>query len=222
MFESLKLKRFDNNALAYLRSLNRKDVPKALKSMIKKDNIEVAELTLFLNEFNDDEYCLGDASIKRKYNNMDIETLSDEISSLGGCESIQVIHNLTEEKQKELFLINPYFINFYRGTNEEIISTILNAPHFHNLSFQFAIDGKDTRKNLVNSSSFWIQIITLNPYEIKNYIGDDELIDIMKEHFDGYCEGSLELLEGKILYRIADNIRSGVKDYKDISDEKDF
>ena len=177
MFESLKLKRFDNNALAYLRSLNRKDVPKALKSIIKKDNIEVAELTLFLNEFNDDEYCLGDASIKRKYNNMDIETLSDEISSLGGCESIQVVHNLTEEKQKELFLINPYFINFYRGTNEEIISTILSAPHFHNLSFQFEIDGKDTRKNLVNSRTFWIQNITLNPYEIKNYIGDDEEIN---------------------------------------------
>lgn len=57
--------------------------------------------------------------------------------------------------------------------------------------------------------------------ETLDYIGDDELIEIMKEYFDDYCQGSLELLEGKVLYKIADNIRNGVKDYKNIDSEKE-
>lgn len=57
--------------------------------------------------------------------------------------------------------------------------------------------------------------------ETLDMIGDDELIEIMKEYFDGYCQGSLELLEGKVLYIIADNIRNGVKDYTDINNEKE-
>ncbi len=57
--------------------------------------------------------------------------------------------------------------------------------------------------------------------ETLDYIGDDELIEIMKEYFDNYCQGSLELLEGKVLYKIADNIRNGVKDYTNLDSEKD-
>ena len=57
--------------------------------------------------------------------------------------------------------------------------------------------------------------------ETLDYIGDDELIEIMKEYFDNYCQGSLELLEGKVLYKIADNVRNGVKDYANIDNEKD-
>ena len=57
--------------------------------------------------------------------------------------------------------------------------------------------------------------------ETLDYIGDDELIEIMKVFFDGYCQGSLELLEGKALYKVADNIRNGIKDYTNIYDEKE-
>ncbi|MDU1412262.1 MAG: DUF6323 family protein [Clostridium sp.] len=62
-------------------------------------------------------------------------------------------------------------------------------------------------------------------YNYKNetidLLGDDELIDIMKDKFDGYCQGSLELLEGKVLYLIADNIRNGVRDYTNLDNEKE-
>lgn len=57
--------------------------------------------------------------------------------------------------------------------------------------------------------------------ETLDYIGDDELIEIMKKYFDNYCQGSLELLEGTVLYKISDNIRNGVKDYTNIDNEKD-
>ncbi|MDV4149587.1 DUF6323 family protein [Clostridium sp. AL.422] len=58
--------------------------------------------------------------------------------------------------------------------------------------------------------------------ETLDYIGDDELIDIMRDFFDGYCQGSLELLEGRVLYNIADNIRHGVRDYTNINKERSF
>lgn len=57
--------------------------------------------------------------------------------------------------------------------------------------------------------------------ETLDYIADDELIEIMKEFFDDYCQGSLELLEGKVLYKISDNIRNGVRDYTNIYSEKE-
>ncbi|MGG7059110.1 DUF6323 family protein [Clostridium tertium] len=57
--------------------------------------------------------------------------------------------------------------------------------------------------------------------ETLDYIGDNELIEIMKEFFDSYCQGSLELLEGKVLYKIADNIRNGVRDYRNMNSEKE-
>lgn len=58
--------------------------------------------------------------------------------------------------------------------------------------------------------------------ETMDQIGDDELMEIMKDYFDNYCQGSVELLEGKVLYKIAENIRNGVHDYRNINDEKDF
>ncbi|ACA43497.1 hypothetical protein FDC22_03075 [Clostridium botulinum] len=57
--------------------------------------------------------------------------------------------------------------------------------------------------------------------ETLDYISDDELIEIMKEKFDNYCQGSLEILEGKVLYKIAENIRNGFKDYTNLDNEKD-
>ena len=57
--------------------------------------------------------------------------------------------------------------------------------------------------------------------ETLDCIGDDELIEIMKDNFDNYCQGSLELLEGKVLYKIADNIRNGIKDYTNLDNEKE-
>ncbi|EJO5348694.1 hypothetical protein NRP93_002826 [Clostridium botulinum] len=57
--------------------------------------------------------------------------------------------------------------------------------------------------------------------ETLDYISDDELIEIMKENFNSYCQGSLEILEGKVLYKISENIRYGVRDYTNLENEKD-
>lgn len=60
-------------------------------------------------------------------------------------------------------------------------------------------------------------------YEYKNetfeVLSDEELIRAMVKYFNGYCKGSLELLEGKALYKLAENVRRGLKNPFDISCE---
>lgn len=51
--------------------------------------------------------------------------------------------------------------------------------------------------------------------ETEDKIGDDELIDIIKDFFENHCEGSLELLKGRELEEYSRGIRrkSQVEDY---------
>lgn len=96
--------------------------------------------------------------------------------------------------------------------NGQIINKIITA--FCDSSYISQYNYSDTINELV-------EIFYNYKNETLDYIGDDELIEIMEEYFDNYCQGSLELLEGKVLYKIADNIRNGVKDYTNLDSEKD-
>jgi uncharacterized protein YbcC (UPF0753/DUF2309 family) len=91
---------------------------------------------------------------------------------------------------------------------DKIIMAFCNSPYISQYNYS------DTINELV-------EIFYNYKNETLDYIGDKELIEIMKEYFDNYCQGSLELLEGKVLYKIADNIRNGVKDYTNLDSEKD-
>jgi len=91
----------------------------------------------------------------------------------------------------------------------KIIISFSNSPYISQYNYS------DTINELV-------EIFYNYKNETLDYISDDELIEIMKEHFDNYCQGSLELLEGKVLYKISDNIRRGVKDYTNFDNEKDW
>lgn len=91
---------------------------------------------------------------------------------------------------------------------DKIIMAFCNSPYISQYNYS------DTINELV-------EIFYNYKNETLDYIGDNELIEIMKEYFDNYCQGSLELLEGKVLYKIADNIRNGVKDYTNLDSEKD-
>lgn len=45
--------------------------------------------------------------------------------------------------------------------------------------------------------------------QTRDQIGDDDLIDLMRDRFDNRCFGSIELLIGRELERLAGEIRSG-------------
>ncbi|NMM62610.1 hypothetical protein HBE96_07870 [Clostridium sp. P21] len=96
--------------------------------------------------------------------------------------------------------------------NGQIISKIITA--FCDSPYISQYNYGDTINQLV-------EIFYNYKNETLDYISDDELIEIMEEKFDNYCQGSLELLEGTVLYKIADNIRNGIKDYTNLDNEKD-
>ncbi len=62
-------------------------------------------------------------------------------------------------------------------------------------------------------------------YYIKNetldLISDDELIEFMKDSFEYRCMGSLELLKGRELEKLADNLRRGVHEYRNMEYEEE-
>lgn len=99
-------------------------------------------------------------------------------------------------------------IEFNGQIMNKIIRSFCDSPYISQYNYS------DTINELV-------EIFYNYKNETLDYISDDELIEIMKEYFDNYCQGSLELLEGKVLYKIADNIRNGVKDYTNLDSEKD-
>ncbi|SFC47979.1 DUF6323 family protein [Clostridium uliginosum] len=121
---------------------------------------------------------------------------------------------LCEEDIKELINTRKVALNKSGRIefNGEIINKIIMS--FCDSPFISQYNYSDTVNELV-------EIFYNYKNETLDYISDDELIEIMKEFFDNYCQGSLELLEGKVLYKIADNIRNGVKDYMNLDNEKD-
>lgn len=53
--------------------------------------------------------------------------------------------------------------------------------------------------------------------EAMDQVSDDELIEFMKKHFDGNCQGSIEYLSGTTLEELCRNTRYGYKfDFKDL------
>jgi hypothetical protein len=121
---------------------------------------------------------------------------------------------LSEEDVKEI--INTRNVALQKSGriefNGQIINKIITA--FCDSSYISQYNYSDTINELV-------EIFYNYKNETLDYISDDELIEIMKENFDNYCQGSLELLEGKVLYKIADNIRNGFKDYTNLDNEKE-
>ncbi len=63
-------------------------------------------------------------------------------------------------------------------------------------------------------------------YYVKNealdQISDDELIAFMKDCYENRCGGSLELLAGRELEKLAHNLRFGVTNYRDMTYETRF
>lgn len=100
-------------------------------------------------------------------------------------------------------------IEFNGQIINKIITAFCDSPYISQYNYS------DTINELV-------EIFYNYKNETLDYISDDELIEIMQNKFNNYCQGSLELLEGKVLYKIADNIKNGVRDYTNINDEKDW
>lgn len=88
-------------------------------------------------------------------------------------------------------------IEFGRGVIDKIIKAFCVSPYMsmHNYA--------ETLHELIETFYYYKN-------ETMDLLSDDELIKMMKSSFDGVCQGSLDLLSGRELYRIAKNLRFGL------------
>lgn len=100
-------------------------------------------------------------------------------------------------------------IEFGGGVIEKIIKSFCDSPYIsmHNYT------------DILNELT---EIFYYYKNETLDLISDDDLIKFMKSSFDGICQGSLDLLSGRELYRLAKNLRFGrAPDYSENDFEED-
>lgn len=88
-------------------------------------------------------------------------------------------------------------IEFGGGVIDKIIKEFCASPY---LSMQ----------NYAQTLHELIEIFYYYKNETMDLISDDDLIKFMESSFDGVCQGSLDLLSGRELYRLAKNLRFGL------------
>ncbi len=87
-------------------------------------------------------------------------------------------------------------IEFGGGVIDKIIKEFCDSPYI-------------SMHNYVETLHELIEIFYIYKNEALDLIRDDELIKFMKDSFDGKCQGSLELLSGRELDKMARNLRYG-------------
>ena len=81
------------------------------------------------------------------------------------------------------------------------------------LIFQFCDSPYLSQDNYVESILRLQEIFYLYKNESLDDLSDDELLDYMKEKFDGVCQGDFEYLEGTVLEEFARNVRAESRKY---------
>jgi hypothetical protein len=87
-------------------------------------------------------------------------------------------------------------IEFGRGVLKKIVEVFCSSPFITKENYA------DTILELQDSFYYFKN-------ESMDRISDDELIEFMKRHFDGICQGSLEYLSGTTLEELCRNTRYG-------------
>jgi hypothetical protein len=106
-------------------------------------------------------------------------------------------------------------IEFGRGVIDKIIKEFCDSPYISMYNYA------ETLHELIEMFYYFKN-------ETLDLISDDDLIKFMKKAFDGVCQGSLEMLSGRELAKMARNLRYGYNpDYSedntsDKDDEDDY
>jgi hypothetical protein len=123
---------------------------------------------------------------------------------LKGCNEITIKYGLALSDQDINELVENRFkslkdtgrIEFSGGVSKKIVEVFCDSPYIMQENY------KDTLMEIQEAFYFFKN-------EAMDQIADDELIEFMKRHFDGKCQGSLEYLSGTTLEELCRNTRYG-------------
>ncbi|HCC36043.1 MAG TPA: hypothetical protein DEQ02_10635 [Ruminococcaceae bacterium] len=100
-------------------------------------------------------------------------------------------------------------IEFGGGATQKIIKEFCDSPYLYTQNYAA------TLHELIETFYYYKN-------ETLDLISDDDLIKFMKSAFDGVCQGSIDLLSNRELYRLAKNLRFGLPaDYSEDSFTED-
>lgn len=132
------------------------------------------------------------------------------ISEILKCNEKTSQYQLTLSKEEAILLIDArrdalkatHRIEIGGGTINKLIEHFKDSPYI-------------SQYNYVSTLGELIDTFYYFKNETLDTISDDELMDVMKELFDGQCRGSMELLQGREMERVAHDVRFGVNDIED-------
>ena len=127
------------------------------------------------------------------------------VNKIVNCNDLTINYGLvlTHEQAIELAETRAYSlktsgrIEFGGGVIEKIINKFCDSPYI-------------SMRNYTKTLHELIEMFYYYKNETLELISDDELIQFMRKSFDGVCQGSLELLSGRELAKMARNLRFGL------------
>jgi hypothetical protein len=132
--------------------------------------------------------------IQKKQAAIELKACNEITIKYGLALSDGAINELIENRFKSLR--DTERIEFSEGVLKRIVEAFCDSPYIMQQNY------KDTLMEIQEAFYFFKN-------EAMDQIADDELIEFMKRHFDGKCQGSLEFLSGTTLEELCRNTRYG-------------
>lgn len=142
-----------------------------------------------------ENFALTIQNMKKKQLAMEIKKCNEITMKYGVTLSDTQIENLINKRFESLK--NTGRIEFGDGILKELIEAFCDSPYIIQENYE------ETLEELQD-------IFYFSKGEAMDQIADDELIEFMKEYFNGECQGSIEYLSGTNLEELCRNTRYGL------------
>ena len=142
-----------------------------------------------------ENFALTIQNMKKKQLAMEIKKCNEITMKYGVTLSDTQIENLINKRFESLK--NTGRIEFGDGILKELIEAFCDSPYIIQENYE------ETLEELQDIFYFFMG-------EAMDQIADDELIEFMKEYFNGECQGSIEYLSGTNLEELCRNTRYGL------------
>lgn len=142
-----------------------------------------------------ENFALTIQNMKKKQLAMEIKKCNEITMKYGVTLSDTQIENLINKRFESLK--NTGRIEFGDGILKELIEAFCDSPYIIQENYE------ETLEELQDIFYFFNG-------EAMDQIADDELIEFMKEYFNGECQGSIEYLSGTNLEELCRNTRYGL------------
>lgn len=124
---------------------------------------------------------------------------------------VDEILRINEESQKYGLRLTPSEAEEIISTRNDVLQNIgrveLSMDVIKKLIQSFCASSFINQEEYASTLNELQEIFYYMKNEMEDCVGDDELIEMMKDYFENHCYGSLELLEGRELENFARNLR---------------